>query len=75
MYTSQNFASKAALKRHLADPANPPVTVFQPNDFFGNPKTSPTYSGSVTLEGPWLPKPHTWYGVGSVVDGVLVSVK
>ena len=31
--------------------------------------------GTVYLEGPYFPKPHTWYGEGTMKDGKLVSIR
>jgi len=67
MYVSSNPKSKAALKRLLATGER--QTVFQPG--LG---TVP-YNGTVSLEGPHYPKAHTWYGTGTMKDGVLVTVK
>ena len=73
MYTSINYKTKKALKEAVADGEK--VTVFQPNDMFGNPQAKPGYSGTVVLEGPHYPKPHTWYASAELVDGVIVKVK
>lgn len=67
MYVNPNFPSKAALKRALAEGQS--VDVFAPG--LG---TVPL-NGSVSLEGPHYPKPHTWYGQGIMKDGKLESVK
>ena len=73
MYTSINFKTKKAVKDAIARGRE--ITVYQPNDMFGRPEASPTYTGSVTLEGPWYPEPHKWYGTGQVVNGRLVNIK
>jgi hypothetical protein len=65
-YVNPNFKSKKALKDALA--AGDAVEVFQPG--FG---TVPV-NGKIALEGPHYPKPHTWYGTGTIVDGRLVKV-
>ena len=71
MYTIQNFASKAALKRALA--AGHKVGTFQPGGFF-EAKTDGT--GTVSLEGPHYPAPHTWYASALISeDGIVLSVK
>ena len=67
MYVSPNFKSKAEIKRALA--AGETITVFSPGPF-----PAPT-DGKVSLEGPHYPKPHTWYGMGIVKDGKLISIK
>lgn len=66
-YTEQNFKTKKALKDALN--RGEKVYVFQPG--LGSvPKDGP-----VALEGPHYPKPQTWYGVGQMRDGKLVSIK
>lgn len=67
MYVDPNFPTKKALKAALA--AGQPVFVFAPG--LG---TVPR-DGTVALEGPHYPKPHTWYATGTMRDGKLVSVK
>ena len=67
MYVSPNFPSKKALKTAVANGER--VTVFQPNDMFGN---SPPQSGSATIEGPHYPKPHRQV---TIVDGQVATVK
>lgn len=47
------------------------ITFFQPNDMFG---ITPTNNGVETVEGPHLPKPHTWYARCTIVDGEVVKV-
>ena len=66
-YVSPNFKSKKLLKEALA--AGQQVDVFQPG--LG---TVP-YNGTVSLEGPHYPKPHTWYASGTMADGKLVKVR
>jgi len=65
-YVNPNFKSKKALKDALV--AGTLVEVFQPG--LG---TVPL-NGKISLEGPHYPKPHTWYGTGTIVDGKLVKV-
>jgi len=65
-YTITDFKTKKALKDALA--AGQDVGVFQPG--LG---TVPI-DGTVTLEGPHYPKPHTWYAVGTMKGGRLVKV-
>lgn len=67
MYVSPNFKTKKALREALASGAN--VEVFAPG--LG---TVP-HDGTVYLEGPHYPQPHTWYAQGSMRDGKLVKVK
>lgn len=66
-YVDPNFNSKKALKDALKQGKS--VTVFQPG--IG---TVPV-NGTIGLEGPHYPKPHTWYASGTMKDGKLVSVK
>jgi hypothetical protein len=73
MYATIDFKSKKALKEAVA--AGQQVTIFQPNDVFGNPKASPDFSGEASLEGPHFPKPHSWYATVTVVNGVVTKVK
>jgi len=72
MYTEPNFKSKKALKEAVA--AGQTVTVFQPNDIFGNPKANPDYSGTASVEGPHYPKPHSWYAQVTIEKGRVVKV-
>jgi hypothetical protein len=67
VYTTTNFKTKKALKEALA--RDEPITVFQPG--LG---TVPE-NGTVYLEGPHYPQPHTWYAEGTMKNGVLVKVK
>ncbi len=69
MYTTTNYESKKALKEAVASGVQ--VEVFQPGGF---PATT---EGTVYLEGPHYPKPHTWYASAKVVGGIIVpgSVK
>lgn len=66
-YVSGNPKSKKQLKEWLA--AGKVVHMYQPG--LG---TVPV-NGTVTLEGPHYPKPHTWHATGTMKDGKLVSVK
>ena len=72
MYTSINFKTKKQLKEAIA--AGKHVSVYQPNDMFGNPKASPDYSGKATVEGPHYPEPHRWYATVVVENGRVVKV-
>ena len=66
MYTVENFKSKAALKRALADGQT--VATFQPGGFY--PAET---DGKITLEGPHFPEAHRWYAQAVVADGVIVA--
>ena len=73
MYTMINFKTKKALKEALASGQS--ITVFQPNDMFGNTSRVSTGTHTVYLEGPHYPEPHRWYAEATVVDGKVVKVK
>ena len=66
-YVNPNFKTKKALKEALKEGRR--VEVFQPG--MG---TEPL-EGSIALEGPHYPEPHTWYAVGIREDGELGKVK
>jgi len=65
-YVEPNFKTKKELKEALK--AGNPVTVFQPG--LG---TVPA-DGTISLEGPHFPRPHTWYAKGTMAGGQLVRV-
>lgn len=65
-YVSGNPKTKKALKEMLASGKSP--RVFQPG--LG---TIPD-NGTVYLEGPHYPAPHTWYATGTMENGKLVKV-
>ena len=66
MYVSPNFPTKAAVKRAIAEGKT--VTVFAPG------LGSPPENGTCTVEGPHYPKPHTWYGKVTIVDGKVTKI-
>jgi len=66
-YVRPNFKNKKALKNYLQ--SGKPVEVFQPG--LG---TVPD-NGTIALEGPHYPEPHSWYATGTMKDGCLVEVK
>ena len=72
MYTVQNFKTKKALKEALK--AGDEVSFFQPNQMFPMKVLNPDYTGKIALEGPHYPQPHSWYALGNVINGKLVSV-
>ena len=67
MYVHGNPKTKKLLKEKIA--SGRPVYVFAPG--LG---TVPD-NGTVFLEGPHYPEPHKWYAQGTMVNGVLVSIK
>ena len=66
-YTKENFKTKKALKEAVKNGET--VKCFQPG--MG---TVPT-NGTVYLEGPHYPQPHSWYAQATMKDGRVVSVK
>jgi hypothetical protein len=72
MYTSENYRTKTELKNAVK--RGDTVTVWQPNDMFGNPKASPNYTGTATVEGPHYPQPHKWYATVYITDGKVTKV-
>jgi hypothetical protein len=68
MYTEINFKTKKALKE--AFKAGQQIRVFQPGGIFPG-KTD----GTVALEGPHYPAPHTWYAQAEIKDGIITKVK
>lgn len=68
-YVDPDFKTKKALKEALAK--GDTVEVFHPNAIVAN---SIPRDGTITLEGPHYPKPHTWYATGTMKDGKLVRV-
>lgn len=83
-YTEVNFKTKKALKEAVKN-YNDSVTVPTKNEGFGvkavrcfQPgmgKDLSNFTGTVYLEGPHYPKPHTWYAQAEMKDGVVVKVK
>ena len=69
MYVSPNYKSKKALKEAVAEGVE--VTIFQPNNLFG---TRVPTDGTVTVEGPHYPAPHSWYASVTLEGGRVVGV-
>ena len=67
MYTTTNFKTKKALKTAIAEGQQ--IGVWDPGPF-GKEITN----GTVYLEGPHYPKPHSWYGKATIQNGVIVKV-
>lgn len=67
-YTDINFKTKKALKQALLDGLK--ITVFQPGPF-----GCEVQDGTVFLEGPHYPAPHTWYAQAEVRGGIIIKVK
>lgn len=70
VYVSQNPKTKKALKEML--PLDK-TDLFKPSWGFGMGSEIPD-NGTIFLEGPHYPKPHSWYGKGTMEDGKLVKV-
>ena len=66
-YVHPNFKTKKALKEALAKDEH--MYVFQPG------LGSVPIDGTIALEGPHYPKPHTWYAIGTMRAGKLVRIK
>jgi len=69
MYTTINFKTKKELKEALASGRT--ITVYQPGPLGGNIPSE----GTVTLEGPHYPTPHTWYATAILKEGKVIKVK
>ena len=67
MYVDGNPKTKKALKELVASGKR--VSVFAPG------LGSPPQNGPCCVEGPYYPKPHTWYATVTIVEGVIVNVK
>jgi len=88
-YTVKNFKTKKELKEAVATwveyrknegmwhrknatyNAPEPVMCFNPG--LGGDLSN--FTGTVYLEGPHYPKPHSWYASGKMEDGILKGVK
>lgn len=66
-YVRPNFKTKKALREAVASGAG--VEVFEPG-----PWRCEQY-GTVSIEGPWSPAPHTWRARAEVYDGIVVKVR
>ena len=71
-YTVEDFKSKKAAKEAIAASDGKGVRAYQPGGFF---HTDGLPDGQWTIEGPHYPKPHCWYGRGTVKDGMLLNLK
>ena len=67
MYTEKNYKTKALLKADFA--AGKSIGTFQPGGMF-----PPTTRGTIALEGPHYPQPHSWYVEAVVNDGIIVKL-
>lgn len=69
MYTTRNFKTKKALKEAVK--AGEQIRVYQPGPF----GSSAPDTGTVCLEGPHYPAPHTWYASAEIENGIIKKVK
>jgi len=67
MYVERNFKSKKELKEAVK--SGDKIRLYSPG--LGTPKQN----GTEFVEGPWYPKPHTWYATVEMKDGIVVKVK
>lgn len=70
MYVNPNYKTKKAVKNAIT--CGEEVLIFQPNDIFNTPIPK---DGTVYLEGPHYPAPHTWYATGTMRGGKLIKIK
>jgi hypothetical protein len=68
MYTMTDYNTKKQLKEAVA--RGDEVYTYQPGGIFPAEK-----NGTICLEGPHYPKPHTWYATAEIVDGKVIKVK
>ncbi len=69
MYANVNVKTKTELRKRVA--AGEKIGVHQVGPFGGSaPQNGKTY-----LEGPWYPRPHTWYAEVTLQNGHIVKVK
>lgn len=68
-YTIKNFKTKKELKQAIKDGEE--IRCYNPG--LGGDLSN--FTGTVYLEGPHYPKPHSWYAVGKMEGGVLKGVK
>ena len=67
MYVQPNFKTKKAFREAVK--AGQSVELFSP----GVPEQLPD-NGTVTVEGPHYPKPHTWYAQVTIENGKPIKV-
>ncbi len=68
MYTVENYRTKKELKE--AFKSGTKIDTYQPGGMF-----PATKDGQIYLEGPHYPKPHTWYAMATVRDGIVTEIK
>lgn len=65
MYTVRDFKTKKAVREAIN--SGDKVEVYQPGPFEGQT------TGTISIEGPHYPKPHTWYSRVKIKDGVIIK--
>lgn len=68
MYSTINFKTKKQLKEAVK--SGKEIGVYQPGGLFPAQQ-----NGSVCIEGPHYPQPHTWYATCKIENGAIKSVK
>ena len=71
-YADKDFLTKKALKQSVTSD-RPPRILFGVS-VVPDPVEAPDYTGVAFLEGPWYPKPHTWYAKVQVTNGIITKV-
>lgn len=66
-YTDIDFRTKKELKDAVAKGEK--ITIFNPG------LSIAPVNGTAYLEGPHYPRPHTWYAVAEIKDGIVIKVK
>jgi hypothetical protein len=67
-YTEKNYKTAKQVKEAFA--AGTRVSVYQPGPFGGG-----VLNGTVYLEGPHSPAPHSWYLQATAENGVITAIK
>ena len=67
-YVDPDYKTKKAFKEAVASGVE--HRPYNPSGMFPQ-----TQNGRDTVEGPHYPKPHSWYAVVMIVDGVVTKVR
>jgi len=68
MYVSPDFKTKKAFKEAVK--AGKSVEIFDPGPFWYDAPAN----GTVSVEGPHYPMPHTWYASVTIVDSKITRI-
>ncbi len=68
MYVEPNFRTKKAFKEAVG--LGDRIEYYQVGPFGGNEPIN----GTIAVEGPHYPEPHSWYATAQVVDGIITKV-